>query len=273
MNRGLFIKVNQCIYCGNEGPGLTDEHGIPLGLLPQGEPGLLLRNATCCSCAKLTSLFERSVLQRLWQPARAGLGLRSYRRRSRPKSYPLTIVRDSGAEDVFLPLDQYPATLQFIEYPPPAFLEGRSHNHGIMVNASRLIQVAGPPLRELAERFSASSFQFKSDFEGLTYERLLLKIAYCFVIAELGLGSLEETYILSSILGDSEEIGTWLGCDGETQLNSSGFHCVSISVIGREIICRVRLFSRFPTPEYVIGIGKLKESAAGLVRESKEKYF
>ena len=58
MNRGLFIKVNQCIYCGNEGPGLTDEHGIPLGLLPQGEPGLLLRNATCCSCAKMTSLLN-----------------------------------------------------------------------------------------------------------------------------------------------------------------------------------------------------------------------
>ena len=102
----MFVEINRCIYCGNEGPDLNDEHGVPLGLLPQGEPGLVLRNASCDACSAVTSSFERSVLQRLWQPARAGLGLRSYRKRSHPKTYPLTLVRDSGTEDVFLPLDQ-----------------------------------------------------------------------------------------------------------------------------------------------------------------------
>jgi len=258
VNRGLFIDINQCIYCGNDESGLADEHGVPLGLLPEGEPGLVLRNASCSLCAEKTSLFERSVLRRLWQPARAGLGLRSYRKRSRLKSYPLTLASDNGVEDVLLPFDQFPATMQFIEYPPPAILEGKSHKNGVLTNASRLIQVAGPPLSELAKKFDVASIQFKSTFEGLTYERLLLKVAYCFTIAALGFESLGECYVLPSILGDSEEIGTWLGCDGETHLNSSGFHSASISAAGQDIICRVRLFSRFPVPEYVIVVGRLR---------------
>lgn len=273
MNRGLFIDINQCIYCGNDESGLKNEHGIPFGLLPEGEPGLVLRNASCRVCAEKTSRFERSVLRRLWQPARAGLGLRSYRKRSRSKSYPLTLVSDNGVEDVLLPLDQFPATMLFIEYPPPAILEGKSHKNGVLTNASRLIQVAGPPLSELAKKFDVASIQFKSTFEGLTYERLLLKVAYCFTIAALGFESLGECYVLPSILGDSEEIGTWLGCDGETHLNSSGFHSASISAVGQDVICRVRLFSRFPVPEYVIVVGKLKEAPRRVFQQSEEKYF
>ena len=117
----IVRRFLQCIYCASAAPDLTDEHAIPLGKLPKGAPGLVLRNASCKRCSEITSAFERSVLQRLWQPARAGLGLRSYRKRNYAKEYPLTIVRNGHAEDVLLPLRDYPATMQLIEYPPPAY--------------------------------------------------------------------------------------------------------------------------------------------------------
>lgn len=274
LGRGLFVEVEKCIYCAKASVGLTDEHAIPLGLLPEGAPGLVLRNASCKSCAAITSTFERSILRRLWQPARAGLGLRSYRKRNYAKKYPLTIVRDGQLEEVALPLTEFPATMQFIEYPPPAYVHGKVYENGILLNAARIIQVAGPPLEELASRLGVKSFQFKSDFEGVTYERLLLKVAYCFAVALLGPGTLESVYILPAILGEKEDIGTWLGCDGESHLDSRGFHGCSISVIGQEVLCRVRLFSKFPTPEYVVAVGKVTKSIAReFIAESKVKYF
>jgi hypothetical protein len=66
VNRGLFIEINRCIYCGKNESSLHNEHGVPVGLLPKGEPGLVLGSASCRSCAEKTSLFERAVLQRLW---------------------------------------------------------------------------------------------------------------------------------------------------------------------------------------------------------------
>lgn len=274
LGRGLFVEIEKCIYCASATADLTDEHAIPLGLLPEGAPGLVLRNASCIKCSGITSAFERSILRRLWQPARAGLGLRSYRKRHYEKKYPLTIIRREQVEEVLLPLTDFPATMQFIEYPPPAYFCGKVHQNGILLNAARIIQVAGPPLQELASRLDAKSYQFKSDFEGVTYERLLLKVAYCFTAALLGLGSLESVYILPALLGTKEDIGTWLGCDGESHLDSRGFHACSISVIGQEVVCRIRLFSKFPTPEYVVAVGKVAKSIAeGITTESKVKYF
>lgn len=129
-------------------------------------------------------------------------------------------------------------------------------------------------MQELAVRLGVQSFQFKNYFEGVTYERLLLKVAYCYTAALLGLGSLKSVYILPAILGEREDIGTWLGCDGESHLDSRGFHGCLISVVGQEVVCRIRLFSKFPTPEYVVAVGKVtKAIAEGITTESKVKYF
>ncbi len=274
LGQGLFVEIHKCIYCGSHGPSLTDEHGIPFGLLPLNAPGLVLRSASCTSCSGITSAFERSVLQRLWRPARSGLGLRSYRKRNREKKYPLTIVRDGEAEEILLPLEEYPATMQFTEYPPPACFQGGVHKNGVLLNALRLIQVAGPPLQELASRLGVKSFQFNGVFEGVTYERLLLKIAYCFSVAFLGLGSFERVYILPALMGERQDIGTWLGCDGESHLDARGFHGCLVSISGRDVVCRIRLFSKFPSPEYVVVVGKVSEGfVKGGIPESSLKYF
>jgi hypothetical protein len=49
-------RVGVCIYCGAT-DGLQDEHVIPFGI---GGPAKLF-DATCASCAEMTSAFERLV--------------------------------------------------------------------------------------------------------------------------------------------------------------------------------------------------------------------
>ncbi|MEO7860033.1 MAG: hypothetical protein ABIU05_06235 [Nitrospirales bacterium] len=215
----LIAQINKCIYCGSDGPDLTDEHVIPLGLLPKDEPGLVLGRASCNPCSAITSAFERAVLRRLWLPARAGLGLRSYRKRKIPREYPISVIRDGIEEEVMLPLEEFPATLQLIEFQPPVHFTKVPYESRIVVNASVITQVAGPPVEEIAKKLRVKTLRFKATFERDTFERLILKIAHGFAVSKLGLGGIEQSYVLPALLGQRDDMGRWLGCDGMQQLN------------------------------------------------------
>jgi hypothetical protein len=257
MSQAVLDQVDRCIYCGKDGPGLTNEHVIPMGLLPKNEPGLVLRDASCKDCRDITSGFERAVLRRLWLPARAGLGLRSYRKRNIPRVYPLTIVRNGRDENVLLPLGEYPATLQLLEYEPPVHLTHKPYAAGINVNGNVLIQVAGPRLNEVLMNHGSLTAKISATFEGNTYERLVLKVAYGFAVATIGLSNIAEAWVVPTILGQTDNVGMWLGCDGDKRLSLAYFHGMSIAIVGNEIHCRVRLFANFNTPEYLVIVGKV----------------
>jgi len=119
-----------------------------------------------------------------------------------------------------------------------------------------ILQVSGPPVEDLAKRLNTRTLQFTSTLERDTFERFLLKIAYCFAISELGLDRIETPYIVPSILGGPNDMGRWLGCDGEAQLGMDALHAVSCGVFESEIVCRVRLFARCDAPEYVVAVGR-----------------
>lgn len=253
--------VGLCIYCGSLSGPLSKEHVIPNGLLPIGIEPLLLRDASCRDCARITSGFETAVLRRLWLPARAGLRLRSYRKRQRPRSFPLTIKKDGQLQEVWLGTEEYPAVVIFPTFTKPAYLDGRPYSGGIDVNGTVTIQVAGPPVPEVAKKLGANTFEFKSTFEHATYERVLLKVAYAFTVFRLGLEGIKQAYVLPAILGQSNDIGRWLGCDERELLSLDTSLAIGLAVLGRDIVCRVRLFSR-PAPEYVVVVGRVVPEAA-----------
>jgi hypothetical protein len=62
----VFVDIERFIYCGYVGSNLRHEHAIPVSLLPAGEPGMVLRKASCVSCASRTSAFERAVLRKYY---------------------------------------------------------------------------------------------------------------------------------------------------------------------------------------------------------------
>jgi hypothetical protein len=81
-----------CIYCGARGVRLDDEHVVPLSLGGQH----ILEDASCLSCADITTKFERDVARDMWGDARNSYNVRSRRKRKR-KTHIASGCRPSGA--------------------------------------------------------------------------------------------------------------------------------------------------------------------------------
>ena len=61
-----FSSKGRCIYCGRDDVNLTDEHVVPLSLGGQH----VIEGASCSSCAKIATKFERDVAREMWGDAR-----------------------------------------------------------------------------------------------------------------------------------------------------------------------------------------------------------
>lgn len=251
------IKIGECIYCRTKDGKLGDEHLIAAGLNGPWE----LNDASCKSCEKITSAFEGHVLGPVFLLARAGLKMRMGRR---PTTLPLLIDRGDGKfVQVDLLVEDYPAVVQFPEFIPPAYLAGREYSGGIQPNGVRTIQVAGPPAHEVGRRLGAKSVRWITTFKGHSFPRLIAKIAYTFVVADVGLDGIEAAYVLPSIVGQSEDIGRWVGCDGTEALTDPTYlHGVAMRVKDGEVIVRVRLFASYGAPEYIVVVGRLRPGAS-----------
>jgi hypothetical protein len=250
------IKVGKCIYCHTtEGP-LRREHLIAAGL-----SGIwTLQEATCGDCADITGAFEGHVLGPVLSRVRAGLNMKS--RRGHPKMLPLQIDRGDGKYvSVDVPVIDYPALMQLPEFLPPAYF-GREYKGGIDPCGVPTIQAAGPPAEMLARQIGIKRIQVTTTFEGHTFPRLLAKIAYTFLVADVGLDGIETAYVLRAILGRTNDIGQWVGCDETEYITDARWlHGVSMQVIKGEAIARVRLFINCNAPEYIVVVGRLTPDA------------
>lgn len=163
------------------------------------------------------------------------------------------------SSSVDVPAEDYPAVIQLPEFRPPAHLDGRSYSGGIDVYAQRTIQVAGLPPEELAQRLGAKAMRWTTRFGGHTFPRLIAKIAYTFLVADVGLGGIDRAYVVPGILGTTNDIGRWVGCDETEEITDPRYlHAVSIRIVNDEAIARVRLFVGHNAPEYIVVVGRVK---------------
>src|SRR5437762_7005133 len=99
LNLESIPAVGRCIYCLRDDVPLADEHIIPFGL----SGTWVLRKASCQSCARITSAFERIVLREDLQRLRAAGQFKTRRRNERPTHLPLTISTSAGEKTLHLP--------------------------------------------------------------------------------------------------------------------------------------------------------------------------
>jgi hypothetical protein len=255
-------KIGRCIYClTSQGP-LKREHIIPNGLIPDGyTDSWVLQAASCEICEGITSAFEGHILGAVWPAARAGLNLRT--RGNKLALHPLLIERGGTFEEVLVPVKEYPAVIMFPELRPPAQLDGRKYVSGVEVISQLNVQVAGPPLKDVAKHYGTKQIRFVASFKGHSFLRLIAKIAYGAMIADFGIDGFDEVYVLPAIMGKSDDIGRWVGCDGERKYGSRPLplHTIGRTVVNGEIISRVSLFAKFGAPEYVIVVGRIRPNA------------
>lgn len=225
-NRIILRDINQCIYCHTKEGKLTQEHIVPFGL--NGEHILL--HASCSKCAAITSKIELSVLKETFIAARKHLNLKSRRNKAWEK-----------AEDVF-------STLIFPITEPPAYLTNKAYASGVNVKGLQII-----PLSDVKTKGSVTNVR------GNDFERMLAKIGLGFAIGKFGIDAFESFYVLPAILGLRDDIGRWVGTvEAEKPNDIETIYVVDIQNSNDEIICRIRLFSMFIVPEYMVVVGKLK---------------
>lgn len=109
--------IGACIYCGSESE-LQDEHIVPLGL--SGE--WVLEDASCSTCADITSAFEHNVQRKGLLVARSKLQLKTRRKKDRPRSFPLNLKVGEETRTLNVPLNEHPGSVIFPKFPPAAAL-------------------------------------------------------------------------------------------------------------------------------------------------------
>jgi hypothetical protein len=114
-----YMPVGQCIYCGSRS-NLGDEHIIPYSL----GGGMILPDASCYECGKVTSYINGYAARHLFDEARAALNIRTRHRSHRATKRRLLVTIAEKQQYVDLPINDYPNTIALPNWAPPNFLTG-----------------------------------------------------------------------------------------------------------------------------------------------------
>lgn len=250
-----YKPVEKCIYCGST-ENLGNEHIIPYGLNGQW----ILPKASCKECAKITAEFEKEVLRGHFFEARISLGLKTRNKEHRPSLLPLIVRKDGKEEVLSLPPNEHFSPIFFLEYPLPAYIDGRSYEKGVEVRALSCIILREPD--EVIKINGKREVKFSLNISNVDFfPRLLAKIAYGLIVAQFGLDSLEESFLPKIITGEDKQICKYVGTfDDKIMRSENTLHNFMIIISEkREIMVRIKLFSFADTPEYLVVVGILKE--------------
>jgi hypothetical protein len=257
-------RVGVCIYCGAT-DDLTDEHVIPKGLDPLYGRAKLY-DASCRSCARMTSAFELRVLRHQLGPFRHRLGLHTSHPKRRPTTYPARIRRGDEWQDVELPIDKYTPTAIFPRFPPPGVMVGRAPGAPI---PRRFVAIAVVPKDEIgfdpARRAEADEIQQNVVAYPADFMQMLAKIAWGFSVSHYGIDQLIPA-ILGVIHATDPDPARWIGCSPPEVVLFDGpptpAYQVSVKAIGPFVIAAIRLFVDRGAPEYMVVVGQLREGVA-----------
>jgi hypothetical protein len=184
-----FPPVGQCIYCGAKDysesikGSLADEHIIPLAL----GGNLLLPEASCRQCERITGHTEQLALQGLYRPLRQRLNYPHRHRGKQPKELPVFIPQE-GKKDrrITVPLTEYPYVHFFMQMAVPGLLMEVPLDtpYGPEMRWFRLLATSDSPLTA----HSLTTFATPS-LDMHSFCRMLAKIGYSLAMATTPKGS------------------------------------------------------------------------------------
>jgi len=259
----INFHINKCIYCGGEGE--TDEHIIPFAL---GGTAKLFK-ASCEKCRNITSKYERNPLRNNWVEARAVLDYPSRKRDFGDEKFLLSVTFKNGEDGILeLPKNKVLGLTPFLLYPLPAFFAPNNYNHGILVTGQLVISF-GMDIKALTREYGLSAIRHDVFYKCNDTEIMIIRIAYCALIALLGVNSLDQCFVLPTIMGEKDDAGFWFGCDPEGKITpligkQNSKNVIKLGVLqkpgdkNRYIVVRLKFFASSDAPEYIVIIGTLK---------------
>ncbi len=251
--------VNYCIYCG-ETNSLTDEHPIPIALGGR----YVLPKASCRACSDITSAFELKVTRGFMLQARAAAGFPTRRRKQRPKSFPLEVLKGKTYVTYAVPVEKFPAILSLPLLAPAGFLHKRKVHPGIELIGNEDI-IFGKHAQDTVRDLGGTGIKvtYRCDFSA--YVRLLAKAALGFAIATVGSIPLNEVPILPLILGKADDGSMWIG-SAQFRLtveDTNPTHAVGFNIVPNPedpskylLIARLKMFANSGATGYEIVVWK-----------------
>lgn len=245
------VYVGRCIYCDST-EGLTDEHIIPEGL----KGNLILGDASCAACQKITCAIEGQVLGKMMGHFRAATGMR--RKDRRTKTRKVRITTDAGDEWVEFDVSEIPAVLMLPAFGKAGFLAGRSLGEPAPARLwGQVLNVDKLPKRGEGKQMALA---------GLgpdVFAQMLAKIALAYAVYTIGLDSMDLT-IRPLILGAVHEFGHWVGGDdldnSPKPATNDTLHTLQLAAIphnGKHYTAvLVRLFANFGAPTNYVILGE-----------------
>lgn len=257
----IKTTICQCIYCRAlptaEDP-LSDEHIFPFGLYGTN----MLGKASCKRCAAITSDFEGKVQQQDMGGLRHSLDFPS-RRKSKRKNIklPMEVVTNSGeVKNIEVPPEEYYPIIALPVFRPPAYISKEKYEGGIEM-ISYVTTPSKRSLEKIAKEHDAKEVAIYSLRYPEAWARMFAKIAYALAVSEYGLNKLkeEDIYVLGAILGKTNDIGMWVGCDNKQVFGDEFDEQVAgLWIVDNEVHAIIKLFAWLNTvPEYHVIVGRL----------------
>lgn len=252
-----YNPVGACIYCGSAAGPLQDEHIVAFGLGGK----LILPEASCSACAKITSQVEQHCLRGIFLPARAHLKLPS--RRKRPKTLPVDVEVAGKITRHDLSMDEHPGYLFSFAYDRPYVLDG-FERIGIQRGGRIHIQnLNGDQERRLDQL--EGKVHLPAGFHADLFARMLAKIAFSYAVAERYLGTFRPLVRDAILNPEPDDIFFVVGgiADPLAGTGNIRFHIEEREVISnayrrrRLLIVNFQLFADYEAPTYQVVVGEL----------------
>jgi hypothetical protein len=256
-----YSPVGACIYCGSTEGKLGEEHIIPFSL----NGALVLPLASCKKCEKETHTYEFTVARRIFGHFRIRYGVQTRRKKKRPKFIEIGTIDELGRRgSAQIPYAECPVTLILYKFEECEYLKGNSE-HQSKFNWVPITIFSKAELDKLIEEYGWDrTVQFKT--VPNEFARMIGKIAYSFMVAELGLsGFTPHKQLIDVILNRSDNISYLIGGDWDIPpADPSGHHHLQWIADVKEgyadVIVELRLFPAFETPVYRVVVGKISLS-------------
>jgi hypothetical protein len=257
-----FTYIGRCIYCDATEGKLTNEHVSPFGLNGR----LILSNASCPGCSKVTSALELHVLRSMFGPARAEMGYRTRKKKGAEYLFPVLVTR-SGIKTVEkVPLRDALKTIELPIFKVPAALDGRSDDRIECISQDQFDLVERRT--ELANRLGVDEV-CSPQYDPMIFARFVAKCSLGYAIERYGIDAFDTFYIRSAILGKTDDIGRWVGSSDRRELpvRNTPMSCGFKILPDNDVLVKIKLFARFDGAEYVTVVGKMKQFHADQYRQ------
>jgi hypothetical protein len=199
-----LASIGQCIYC-RATRDLRDEHVIPFALGGQ----LVLADASCAACERITSAFEAKVLRGFMYRARNTGKFPTRRPKERPTTTTVTYTTRERKDGHTEPISVDPAFLHLPVLAEAGYFSGNA-SLGIRLRGVETLRF-GPDPTAAIQRKGAEGIEQQDNWDLSSFVRMLAKIGYCWVAGGVGLPPRDEVTVLPLILGQSDDGSRWVG--------------------------------------------------------------